>query len=101
MKKILKVSVNKNLLIKIFKTIKKIIENILNYPDDEKYKSIKKNNEKFHEIVGQYNSALKILEEIGFVENEDNILVMSNVDNDLLTNTQTILENEIEQLNEI
>jgi len=101
LKKILKVSVNKNLLIKIFKTIKKIIENILNYPDDEKYKSIKKNNEKFHEIVGQYNSALKILEEIGFVENEDNILIMSNVDNDLLTNTQTILENEIEQLNEI
>ena len=101
LKKILKVSVNKNILLKIFKTIKKIIENILTFPDDDKYKSIKKNNEKFHENIGQYNSALKILEEIGFNENEENILKITNIDTNLLKNTQTILENEIENLNEI
>lgn len=53
------------------KTLKRIIQNIYEYPEDEKYKVIKMKNKKFYTDVGRHSFALHILLIMGFVEERE------------------------------
>ena len=80
-----------------FKTLKIILANIIKNPNEDKFKTIKLSNPNVHERIGKISIALKLLEELGFVH-EDEIMKVTNVDNDLFNKTIGYLENELSQL---
>ena len=80
-----------------FKTLKIILANIIKNPNEDKFKTIKLSNPNVHERIGKISIALKLLEELGFVH-EDEIMKVTNVDTDLFNKTIGYLENELSQL---
>ncbi len=81
-----------------FQTLKKMLENIIKEPDNKKYHVINLDNNSFNERVGQYPTAIKILEEIGFTKKENNKLNLDVVEHELIQNTINQLDFEIEKL---
>ena len=80
-----------------FKTLKIILNNILKNPNEDKFKTIKLSNPNVHERIGKISIALKMLEELGFVH-EDEVMRVTNVDSDLFNKTIGYLETELAQL---
>jgi hypothetical protein len=80
-----------------FKTLKIMLSNVVKNPNEDKFKTIKLSNPNVHERVGKISIALKLLEELGFVKN-DEVMVVTNVDMDLFNKTIGYLENELAQL---
>ena len=80
-----------------FKTLKIILNNILKNPNEDKFKTIKLSNPNVHERIGKISIALKMLEELGFVH-EDEVMKVTNVDSDLFNKTIGYLETELAQL---
>ena len=81
-----------------FKTIQKMLKNIINEPDNHKFRIINLNNFSFNQRVGQYPIAIKLLEEIGFKKIEDDKLNLEDIDYDLFEKTINKLDNEINNL---
>lgn len=48
------------------KILRTILKNIIDHPEEEKYRSIKVKNPKFHNALGKYESAIHLLEFLGF-----------------------------------
>ena len=86
-----------DILLNCFETIKTILDNILNNPEEEKYKNIKLNNPHFEEKVGKYEIAVKLLKEIGFVQ-EEGRLTLKNFDRSLIEDTVNKINDEINNL---
>ena len=86
-----------DILLNCFETIKTILDNILNNPEDEKYKNIKLNNPHFEQKVGKYEIAVKLLKEIGFVQ-EEGRLTLKNFDRSLIEDTVNKINDEINNL---
>lgn len=80
-----------------FKTLKIILSNILKNVNEEKFKTIKLSNPNVQERIGKISIALKLLEELGFVKN-DEVMTVDNVDVDLFKKTVEFLETELSQL---
>ena len=80
-----------------FKTLKIMLNNVVKNPNEDKFKTIKLSNPNVHERVGKISIALKLLEELGFVKN-DEVMVVTNVDMDLFNKTIGYLETELAQL---
>ena len=78
-------------------TLKIFISNILKNPSEEKFKKIKLTNPNVQERVGKIRTALKLLEELGF-ENQGDFMVLKQLDNDLFNKTLKMLETELEKL---
>jgi hypothetical protein len=76
-----------------FKTAGIFLSNILKNPGEDKYKSIKLSNNAFHTRVGKINGGLAILKGAGFVENNEDNLVMENIDEMLIREAIRLLEN--------
>ena len=85
-------------LLTCFETLKIMLENIIKEPDNKKYLVINLDNNSFNERVGQYPTAIKILEEIGFTKKENNKLNLDVVEHELIQNTINQLDFEIEKL---
>ena len=85
-------------LLTCFETLKIMLENIIKEPDNKKYHVINLDNNSFNERVGQYPTAIKILEEIGFTKKENNKLNLDVVEHELIQNTINQLDFEIEKL---
>ena len=79
------------------KTIRIFLNNILKNPNEDKFKCIKLSNPNVHERVGKINIALKLLEELGFVK-EDEVMKVSQVDTKLFNKTVELLDAELSQL---
>ena len=79
------------------KTLKVILSNIMKNPNEDKFKNIKLSNPNVHERIGKISIALKLLEELGFVKN-DEIMTVHNIDSDLFNKTIGFLETELSQL---
>ena len=79
------------------KTIKLFLSNIIKNPNDDKFKVIKLSNPNVYERVGKINIAIKMLEELGFVK-EDEVMKVSHVNTDLFNKTIGYLETELSQL---
>ena len=86
-----------DILLNCFETIKTILDNILNKPEEEKYKNIKLNNPHFEQKVGKYEIAVKLLKEIGFVQ-EEGRLTLKNFDRSLIEDTVNKINDEINNL---
>ena len=86
-----------DILLNCFETIKTILDNILNNPEEEKYKNIKLNNPHFEQKVGKYEIAVKLLKEIGFVQ-EEGRLTLKNFDRSLIEDTVNKINDEINNL---
>ena len=80
-----------------FKTMRIMLNNIIKNPNEEKFKTIKLSNPNVHERMGKISIALKILEELGFVKNEE-LMTITNVDTDLFNKTIGYLDAELSQL---
>jgi len=80
-----------------FKTMKIMLNNILKNPNEDKFKTIKLSNPNVHERVGKISIAIKIFEQLGFVKN-DEIMVVDKVDTDLFSKTVGYLDAELSQL---
>ena len=80
-----------------FKTLKILLNNIVKNPNEDKFKTIKLSNPNVHERIGKISIALKLLEELGFVH-EDEIMKVTNIDIDLFNKTIGYLETELSQL---
>ena len=80
-----------------FNTLKIILSNIVKNPNEDKFKTIKLSNPNVHERIGKISIALKLLEELGFVH-EDEVMKVGNVDFDLFNKTIGYLETELSQL---
>ena len=80
-----------------FKTLKILLSNILKNPNEDKFKTIKLSNPNIHERIGKISIALKLLEELGFVKN-DEVMTVGNIDTDLFNKTVGYLEAELSQL---
>ena len=74
-----------------------LLSNILKNPNEDKFKTIKLSNPNIHERIGKISIALKLLEELGFVKN-DEVMTVSNIDTDLFNKTVGYLEAELSQL---
>ena len=57
---------SKNCYNEACRIFKIIISNIVQHPDEEKYRMIKQNNPKFQNSFGKYKSGISLLEKIGF-----------------------------------
>lgn len=68
------------------RVVKVIISNILNNPQEDKYRIIKKNNQKFLNAFGNYEAGANLLETIGFelVEDTEPIYIYSHLDISIL-----------------
>lgn len=64
------------------RVFKLIIQNIINNPEEDKYKMIKLKNPKFHKALGNYSSGLLILETLGFekVDDAEPFMLYTNID---------------------
>ena len=80
-----------------FKTLKVLLSNVVKNPNEDKFKHIKLSNPNIHERIGKISIALKLLEELGFVNN-DELMTVTNVDIDLFNKTIGYLEAELSQL---
>ena len=80
-----------------FKTMRVMLNNVIKNPNEEKFKTIKLSNPNVHERMGKISIALKILEELGFVKNEE-LMTITNVDTDLFNKTIGYLDAELSQL---
>ena len=94
-------SINRYILIDCFKTLKVILQNIVNNPNDEKYCKIKTTNKVFMEKVSKINLAMNIIYEVGFhKEKENEVLVLKKEDQDfeLFDTIIKIFEDELAAL---
>ena len=80
-----------------FKNLKVLLSNVVKNPNEDKFKHIKLSNPNIHERIGKISIALKLLEELGFVNN-DELMTVTNVDIDLFNKTIGYLEAELSQL---
>ena len=80
-----------------FKTLKVLLSNVVKNPNEDKFKHIKLSNPNIHERIGKISITLKLLEELGFVNN-DELMTVTNVDIDLFNKTIGYLEAELSQL---
>lgn len=81
-----------------FNTLKIIFSNIVKNPNEDKYKKVKLTNPNFHERVGKINLAIKVLTELGFVE-EGEFMTLKSYDEEILKSTIAFLEDELSKLN--
>jgi len=81
-----------------FKTLKILLSNLIKNPNEDKFKHIKLSNPNIHERIGKINTAIKILEELGFVKNDEEVMTITKVDTDLINKTIGFLETELSQL---
>ncbi|XP_024538784.1 uncharacterized protein LOC112349163 [Selaginella moellendorffii] len=51
-----------------FQTLVKILSNVMEHPNEEKYRRIKKNNPVFQERVAKFAGAIELLKMVGFAE---------------------------------
>ena len=80
-----------------FKTLKILLNNIVKNPNEDKFKTIKLTNPNIHERIGKISIALKLLEELGFVH-EDEVMKITDINIDLFNKTIGYLETELSQL---
>ena len=80
-----------------FKTMKIMLSNIIKNPNEQKFKNIKLSNPNVHERIWKITAAIKILEQLGFVKN-DEIMTITDVDTDLFNKTIGYLDAELSQL---
>jgi hypothetical protein len=81
-----------------FSTMKVILNNILKHEGEEKFTKVKLTNPNVHERIGKIETAIKCLEELGFVKDGD-FMVCNKVDKELFQKTIKFLENELNKLN--
>ena len=81
-----------------FKTLKIMLGNILKSPNEDKFKTIKLSNPNVHERIGKIGMAIKILEQLGFVKDDEEKMVVTDVDTELFNRTINLLELELAQL---
>ena len=80
-----------------YNTIRIVLSNILKNINEEKFKKVKMTNQNVQERIGKIPLAVKTLNELGFVE-EGEFLVVKNVDKDLFDKTIKYLEEEVKKL---
>ena len=80
-----------------FKTMRLMLNNVIKNPNEEKFKTIKLSNPNVHERMGKISLAVKILEELGFVKN-DELMTITNVDTNLFNETIGYLDEELSKL---
>ena len=56
---------------KSFNLVQKLVNNIIENPDNSKYRFLKRNNEKLKQTVFKYKHALALMELYGFVQSEN------------------------------
>jgi len=66
-------------------------------PSEDKFKKCKTTNPNFDERVGKIEQGIKILNELGFVQ-EGEFLICKNLDTNLFDKTISLLETEISKL---
>ena len=81
-----------------FSTMKVILNNILKHEGEEKFTKVKLTNPNVQERIGKIATAIKCLEELGFVKDGD-FMVCNKVDKELFQKTIKFLENELNKLN--
>ncbi|OMJ72038.1 hypothetical protein SteCoe_29622 [Stentor coeruleus] len=71
-----------------------IIQNIINNPEEEKYKIIKLKNPKFQKALGNYTSGLLLLETIGFekIDDVEPFMIYINIDLMLLQKILNVID---------
>lgn len=77
--------------------IKVALSNIVNSPEEEKFRKIKMTNPTVQEKLAKIALGLKLLKSIGFVE-EGEFYVVEKPDIELFKNSVTYLQNEITKL---
>ena len=80
-----------------FKTMRLMLNNVIKNPNEEKFKTIKLSNPNVHERMGKISLAVKILEELGFVKN-DELMTITKVDTNLFKETIGYLDEELNKL---
>ena len=80
-----------------YNTIRIVLSNILKNINEDKFKKVKMTNQNVQERIGKIPLAVKTLNELGFVE-EGEFLVVKNVDKDLFDKTIKYLEEEVKKL---
>ena len=80
-----------------YNTIRIVLSNILKNINEDKFKKVKMTNPNVQERIGKIPLAVKTLNELGFVE-EGEFLVVKNVDKDLFDKTIKYLEEEVKKL---
>ena len=80
-----------------YNTIRIVLSNILKNINEDKFKKVKMTNQNVQERIGRIPLAVKTLNELGFVE-EGEFLVVKNVDKDLFDKTIKYLEEEVKKL---
>ena len=80
-----------------YSTLKIVLLNILKNINEDKFKKVKMTNPNVQERIGKIPLAVKTLNELGFVENGE-FLVVQNVDKDLFDKTIKYLEEEVKKL---
>ena len=80
-----------------YNTIRIVLSNILKNINEDKFKRVKMTNQNVQERIGKIPLAVKTLNELGFVE-EGEFLVVKNVDKDLFDKTIKYLEEEVKKL---
>ena len=80
-----------------YSTIKVVLANILKNMSEDKFKKIKLTNPNVQERIVNVQLAVKTLNELGFVE-EGEFLVVKNVDKDLFEKTIKYLEEELNKI---
>ena len=80
-----------------YSTIRIVLSNILKNINEDKFKKVKMTNPNVQERIGKIPLAVKTLNELGFVE-EGEFLVVKNVDKELFDKTIKYLEEEVKKL---
>ena len=80
-----------------YNTLRIVLSNILKNINEDKFKKVKMTNPNVQERIGKIPLAVKTLNELGFVE-EGEFLVVKNVDKDLFDKTIKYLEEEVKKL---
>eukprot|EP00742_Colponemidia_sp_Colp-10_P001520 GILJ01001631.1.p1 GENE.GILJ01001631.1~~GILJ01001631.1.p1 ORF type:complete len:446 (+),score=90.43 GILJ01001631.1:48-1340(+) len=75
-------------------TMRLYVKNVVDHPDEEKYRKIRVTNEAFQTRVGKVNGGIDFLKAVGFVEDGD-FLALQTVDKGVLQKGVDLLEENI------
>jgi len=76
------------------KTLRTCLSNLINEPENDKFKKINKENKNFQERVGQIQGSMYFLEAVGF-ESDENFLVIKKVNKDLIDSVIALLNDAL------
>lgn len=82
-------------------TVAKVLQNALDHPEVEKFRSLRMGNQGFHRRVGQFRNAVELMKLVGFVEEGDplnSVLTLKRQDPGLLWLGLSVVKEGIERL---